>query len=109
MEQPDLGDGRGWEDMVPILGPKGLMDPVGCLIEVARGPAAPAPMLLMTGDSLPSLAALSRRTFPSQGRVGTGLGLDSGDLVLRSYHNCPVTWQVPSLLWASGASSVEWA
>lgn len=66
------------------LGPVGLMDPIGCFTKAASGPAASAPIPLMTGDSFPSWAALSMR------RVGGGLDLDSEYLVLRRCLNCHV-------------------
>lgn len=66
------------------FGPVGLMDPIGCFIKAAGGPAASAPFSLMTGDSFPSQAALSMR------RLRSGLDLDSEYLVLRCCLNCHV-------------------
>lgn len=61
-----------------------VMDPTGCFIKAASGPAASAPIPLMTGDSFPSSAAVSMR------RVGGGLDLDSEHLVLRCCLRCHV-------------------
>lgn len=86
-------------------------DSVGCFYQgrpPTTGLAASAPTLPVTGNSLPSQAALKMRTFfPSKGRVERGR--ESEDLVLRCCQDCPVVWQLPSLLWTSNSSSVKWA